>query len=121
MAFLWLSHDTWWIAALIGLGLVGLGAVFHYAFLVRLPLWILRHTMYRLHVYGADNIPATGPALLVCNHVGYLDALLVLAAQKRRIRFLIWAPFLRVPLLRWILRLGKVIPVNGSTPDHGRS
>ncbi|HWY86055.1 MAG TPA: 1-acyl-sn-glycerol-3-phosphate acyltransferase, partial [Gemmataceae bacterium] len=114
MAFLWLAQDTWWIAALIGLGLVGLAAIFHYTFLVRLPLWILRHTLYRLHVYGADKIPSVGPALLVCNHVGYIDALLVLAAQKRPIRFLIWAPFLGVPFLRWILRLGKVIPVDST-------
>ena len=40
--------------------------------------------------------------------------LLILLAQKRRIRFIIWAPFLGVPLLRWVLRLGRVIPIDGS-------
>src|SRR5205085_11778945 len=99
----WLDHDTWWIALLVGVALAGLVAVFHYVFLVRLPLWLLRHTLYRLHVHGADNVPTTGPALLVCNHVSHIDALLVLAAQRRQVRFLIWAPYLGVPLLRWVL------------------
>ncbi len=111
-AFLWLDQDSWWIVALIaGGGAVAL-VFFHYFLLVRLPLWILRHTLYRLHVHGADNVPATGAALLVSNHVSHIDALLVLAAQRRQIRFLIWAPYLGVPFLRWILRLAKVIPVN---------
>ena len=69
-AFLWLDQDNWWIAALVAATVVALVALFHYTLLVRLPLWILRHTLYRLRVYGAENIPATGPALLVCNHVG---------------------------------------------------
>ncbi len=111
-AFFWLAADSLLIAALVCLGLVGLVALFHYHFLVRLPLWILRHTSYRLHVHGAENIPAEGPVLLVCNHVSSSDALLVLAAQKRKIRFLIWSPFLGVPLWRWIMRLGKVIPID---------
>lgn len=114
MAFLWWDQDTWWIAALLSVGLVAVVAFFHYQFLVRLPLWILRHTLYRLHVVGADNVPATGPALLVCNHVSHIDALLVVAAQRRKIRFLIWAPYLGVPFLRVILRLLKVIPVDST-------
>src|SRR5207302_3959 len=103
---------SWWIALLIGLSLATLVGIFHYVVLVRLPLWLLRHTLYRLHAHGADHVPQRGAALLVCNHVSHIDALLVLAAQKRQIRFLIWAPYLGVPLLRWVLRLAKVIPVN---------
>src|SRR5207253_760966 len=82
------------------------------AFLVRLPLWVLRHTLYRVRVVGAENIPATGPALLVANHVSHIDALIVLAAQRRKVRFLIWAPFMGVPFLRVVLRLARVIPVD---------
>ncbi len=116
-AFLWLNQDNWWIGALVGVSLVTLVALFHYAFLVRLPLWLLRHTLYRVHAYGTENIPANGPVLLVSNHVSHIDALLVLAAQQRQVRFLIWAPYLGVPFLRWILRLAKVIPVDsGSGP-----
>jgi acyl-[acyl-carrier-protein]-phospholipid O-acyltransferase/long-chain-fatty-acid--[acyl-carrier-protein] ligase len=77
-------------------------------------LWVLSHTLYKLRVHGSDNVPSQGAALLVCNHVSHIDALLVLAAQKRRIRFVIWAPYLRVPFLRWFLRLGNVIPIDSS-------
>jgi acyl-[acyl-carrier-protein]-phospholipid O-acyltransferase/long-chain-fatty-acid--[acyl-carrier-protein] ligase len=114
VAFLRLDQDSWWIALLIVLGLAAVAVVFRYALLVRLPLWLLRHTLYRVHVHGVENIPPTGPVLLVCNHVSHIDGFLVLTAQKRKIRFLIWAPFLGVPLVRWILRLGKVIPVDSA-------
>lgn len=112
--FLGLDQDSWWIAALVGALLVALLVIFRHAFLVRLPLWILTHTLYRLRVHGAENVPEQGPALLVCNHVSHIDALLVLAAQKRKVRFLIWAPYLGVPFLRWILRLANVIPINSA-------
>jgi acyl-[acyl-carrier-protein]-phospholipid O-acyltransferase / long-chain-fatty-acid--[acyl-carrier-protein] ligase len=105
------NQDTWWITVIVALGMVGIFSLFHYTLLVRFPLWILRHTLYRLEVVGVEHIPDTGPALFVSNHVSHIDALLVLAAQQRRIRFLIWAPFLGVPFLRLILRLAKVIPV----------
>ncbi|MBI3407162.1 MAG: AMP-binding protein [Planctomycetes bacterium] len=114
VAFLDLEQHFWWIAAFILTALVAVVAVCRHVFLVRVPLWLLRHTLYRLHVHGAENIPATGPALLVSNHVSHIDALLILAAQRRPIRFLVWAPYLGVPLLRWILRLGKVIPVDAT-------
>ena len=51
--------------------------------LVRIPLWIICHTVYRLRVRGAENVPATGPALLVCNHVSHFDWLFLTMAQKR--------------------------------------
>jgi acyl-[acyl-carrier-protein]-phospholipid O-acyltransferase/long-chain-fatty-acid--[acyl-carrier-protein] ligase len=109
------DQEAWWIVAVFGLALAGLVVCFRYFFLVRLPLWILRHTLYRLHIHGVEHIPQQGPALLVCNHISHIDGMLVLAAQKRRIRFLIWSPFLGMPLLRWILPLGKVIPVNSTS------
>lgn len=108
-------REYWWLGlVLLGL-LVVSAAIFRHAFLVRLPLWILTHTIYRVRVHGMENIPETGPALLVANHVSYIDALLILAAaNKRRVRFLIWAPFLSVPGLRVILRLANVIPIQGT-------
>jgi acyl-[acyl-carrier-protein]-phospholipid O-acyltransferase/long-chain-fatty-acid--[acyl-carrier-protein] ligase len=105
----------WWAYLLAAVVLVGLAYWFRYGLFVRLPLWILRHTLYRLRVHGLENLPATGPALLVCNHVSHIDALLLLAAQKRRIRFIAWAPYLRFPGLRWLLRLANVIPIDSSS------
>jgi acyl-[acyl-carrier-protein]-phospholipid O-acyltransferase/long-chain-fatty-acid--[acyl-carrier-protein] ligase len=89
-------------------------AVFRHFFLVRLPLWILTHTIYRVRLYGLENIPATGPALLVANHVSFIDAFLIMTATRRPVRFLIWAPFLGVPGLRVILRMAHVIPIQGT-------
>lgn len=106
--------ESWWIWVIAAVALTLLVGIFHYFFLVRAPLWILMHTIYRVRVVGAENIPETGPALLVCNHVSYLDPLLILAAQRRKVRFFMWAPFTRLPLLRWIVRAVKVIPIQAT-------
>jgi acyl-[acyl-carrier-protein]-phospholipid O-acyltransferase / long-chain-fatty-acid--[acyl-carrier-protein] ligase len=70
--------------------------------------------LYRIRVLGREHIPARGAALLVCNHVSYIDALLILFAQPRPVRFVIWAPYTRVPGMRWLLRLARVIPIDGT-------
>lgn len=114
LAFIELGEEAWWLVPALMAGLGLLVYFCHYQLLVRLPLWILRHTLYRVRVHGVEHVPATGAALIVSNHVSHIDALVILAAQRRQIRFLAWAPFLGVPLLRWILRLGRVIPIAGS-------
>jgi acyl-[acyl-carrier-protein]-phospholipid O-acyltransferase/long-chain-fatty-acid--[acyl-carrier-protein] ligase len=107
-----IAIDYWWAwgSAVVLLALA-IG-VFHYFFLVRLPLWLLTHTIYRVRSHGAENVPRTGPALLVSNHVSYIDAIVILAAQRHRVRFLVWAPFLGMPVLRVVLRLARVIPID---------
>src|SRR5262249_6610971 len=75
---------------------------------------VLTHTVYRIRVFGAQNVPASGPALLVCNHVTFIDWLLILASQKRFVRFLVFAGYTRhwlfAPILRWV----GAIPVDSS-------
>src|SRR5262249_50326631 len=105
----------WWVWLIAALALAGLALGFPYQVFVKFSLWVLTHTLYRLHVRGAENVPATGPVLLVRNHVSPIDALLVLAAPRRRVRSLIWAPYTRVPGLRPLLRLARVIPIDGSS------
>jgi acyl-[acyl-carrier-protein]-phospholipid O-acyltransferase/long-chain-fatty-acid--[acyl-carrier-protein] ligase len=105
----------WWAYLIAAALLLALAFLFRYRLFVRLPLWILKHTLYRLRVHGLENLPARGPALLVCNHVSHIDALLLLAAQKRRVRFIMWAPYTRLPGLRWLLRLANVIPIDSSS------
>jgi acyl-[acyl-carrier-protein]-phospholipid O-acyltransferase/long-chain-fatty-acid--[acyl-carrier-protein] ligase len=82
--------------------------------LVRIPVWLVTHTFYRVRVFGRANIPATGPALLVCNHVSYVDWLLLLAGQKRFIHFVIFAGWTRTWGLRHLLRWAGVIPIDAS-------
>jgi len=80
-------------------------------------LWLCTHTFYQLRVLGKENVPANGPALLVCNHVSYIDWLLILAAQSRFIRFVIFAAWTCQWGIRHLLRWGRVIPIDaGSGP-----
>jgi acyl-[acyl-carrier-protein]-phospholipid O-acyltransferase / long-chain-fatty-acid--[acyl-carrier-protein] ligase len=81
---------------------------------IRPLLWVVTHTIYRLTVFGREHVPLKGPALLVCNHVSYIDWFLLLAAHRRFIRFVIWAPFARVWGLRHLLRWARVIPIDSS-------
>jgi acyl-[acyl-carrier-protein]-phospholipid O-acyltransferase/long-chain-fatty-acid--[acyl-carrier-protein] ligase len=100
----------------VGLVLLALVVLFWLrpVLLVRIPVWILCHTVYRVRVMGRKNVPASGPALLVCNHVSYLDWLFLLAAQRRFIHFVIFAGWTRRFGLRNLLRWGGVIPIDKS-------
>lgn len=98
---------------LIAVGLVAL-SWWKPILLVRLPVWILSHTFYRVRVLGRENIPATGPALLVCNHVSHLDFVFLLAAQRRYIHFVIFAGWTKKFGLRHLLRWAGVIPIDKS-------
>jgi acyl-[acyl-carrier-protein]-phospholipid O-acyltransferase/long-chain-fatty-acid--[acyl-carrier-protein] ligase len=103
-----------WIAVLAVVAAFVALVVFWPRALIGSFLWLVSHTIYRLRVTGADNVPATGPALLVCNHVSYIDWLLILAAQKRPVRFVVWAPFVKMWGLRHVLRWFRAIPIDGS-------
>jgi acyl-[acyl-carrier-protein]-phospholipid O-acyltransferase/long-chain-fatty-acid--[acyl-carrier-protein] ligase len=82
--------------------------------LIRLVLWLPVRLVYRIRVFGRSRIPASGPVLLVCNHVSFVDAFFVFMSQSRPVRFLVWAPYTRVPGLRLLLRLARVIPIDGT-------
>ncbi|MBY0527078.1 MAG: AMP-binding protein [Gemmataceae bacterium] len=101
------------LLVIVLLALFYVGA-WHSLWLVRPVLWLITHTLYRLRVFGRENVPASGPALLVCNHVSYIDWLLLLAAHRRFIRFVIWAPYVHMWGIRHLLRWAKVIPIDGS-------
>jgi acyl-[acyl-carrier-protein]-phospholipid O-acyltransferase / long-chain-fatty-acid--[acyl-carrier-protein] ligase len=106
----------WWIWTAIGLALFAVTVRFRHYCWVRLPLWMFTHTIWRLHLHGRENVPRTGPALLISNHVSWLDSLVLIAAAPfpRRVRFVIWDRFLDIPILRWVLRYAHVIPINSS-------
>ncbi|MCM2331609.1 MAG: 1-acyl-sn-glycerol-3-phosphate acyltransferase, partial [Pseudomonas sagittaria] len=86
-------------------------------FLLRFLVWLLVHTIYRLQVKGADNIPADGPAVLVCNHVSFVDALVIMAASRRPIRFVMHHHIFRLPLLRFVFRESRAIPIASAKED----
>ncbi|HEX7653472.1 MAG TPA: MFS transporter, partial [Verrucomicrobiae bacterium] len=80
--------------------------------LLRFVLWAFTNTIYRIRVVGRDNIPDKGGALFVCNHLSFADALFLIAATDRPVRFLM---FKGIYEQRWIKPFAKmlgVIPVS---------
>ena len=84
-------------------------------FLMRFLSWVMVRTLYRLRLHGIEkHIPDEGPALIVCNHVSFLDALILSASIPRPIRFVMYYKIFNVPVMRWIFRTGKAIPIAGA-------
>lgn len=120
------------LAALLGAGLRGIGwtipqlflltavlnavvAVYIFTvvpeFLMRFLIWLLMSTVYRLQKRGLEHIPAEGPAVLVCNHVSFVDALVISAVCRRPIRFVMDHQIFKIPVLHFIFRTAKAIPI----------
>ncbi|MCP5181903.1 MAG: MFS transporter [Pseudomonadales bacterium] len=86
-------------------------------FVMRFLVWALSHTMYRVTHENLEAIPEQGGAVLVCNHVTYVDALLLAGAVRRPIRFIMFKPIFRIPVLNFIFRTGGAIPIDSRTVD----
>ncbi len=80
-------------------------------YLLRFVAFILTRLVYRLRVRGDANIPTEGAAILVCNHVSFVDAVVLMAASPRPIRFVMDHQIFRIPVLGWFFCLAKAIPV----------
>ncbi len=80
-------------------------------FAMRFLIWMLTHVMYRVRHEGLDRIPETGPAVLVSNHVSYVDGLIIGGACRRPIRFVVYEPIYRLPVIHFIFKTGKAIPI----------
>ena len=86
-------------------------------FLMRFLSWILVNTLFRIDTEGLERIPEEGPALLVCNHVSYMDALIVGGSVRRPARFVMYYRIFNIPLLRFLFRTAKAIPIAGHKED----
>ncbi|MDR5779126.1 MFS transporter [Caballeronia sp. LZ065] len=84
-------------------------------FLLRFIAWLLVHTFYRIRLVDAERIPAQGAAVLVCNHVSFVDAVVIMAESPRPIRFVMDHRIFRTPLFGWMFRHVKAIPI---APAH---
>ncbi|MDG4552395.1 MAG: MFS transporter [Candidatus Contendobacter sp.] len=84
-------------------------------FLMRFIVWILVNVVYRLKTRGLEHIPAEGPAVVVCNHVSYMDALVVVGCCRRPIRFVMDHQIFKIPLLNFVFRTAGAIPI---APAH---
>lgn len=86
-------------------------------FLLRFIVWLLVHTVYRLRTEGLAHIPSEGPAVIVCNHVSFVDALVIAAASRRPIRFVMDHRIFRWPLLSFVFRHSRAIPIAPAKED----
>ncbi|MBS0313641.1 MAG: MFS transporter [Proteobacteria bacterium] len=86
-------------------------------FLLRFLCWILISVAYRLRVRGLENIPDTGPVIIVANHVSYVDALVITAACRRPIQFVMDHSIFQTPFLGWAFRQMKAIPIASAKED----
>jgi acyl-[acyl-carrier-protein]-phospholipid O-acyltransferase/long-chain-fatty-acid--[acyl-carrier-protein] ligase len=98
-------------------GVMTLAATFYAVFLLpdsllRLALWMLTHSIYRIRVEGRDNIPAHGGAMFVANHMSWVDATLLIASTDRPIRFLMYEPIYRHPLIHPFAHVLGCIPIS---------
>ncbi len=106
---------------LVTAGLNALVAAYIYGlvpeFLLRFLCWILVHAIYRLNKKGCEHIPEDGAALLVANHVSYVDALVISACCARPIRFVMDHQIFNAPLLRFLFRDFRAIPIAAARDD----
>jgi len=88
-------------------------------FLIRFLIWILVHTIYRVEVKGIENIPARGAAIVASNHVSFVDPLIIGGIIRRPVRFVMYYKIYQIPVLQFIFRMGKAIPIAGRKEDSG--
>jgi 1-acyl-sn-glycerol-3-phosphate acyltransferase len=86
-------------------------------FTMRFLIWLLGHSMYRVEHRNLELIPEEGAALLVCNHVSFVDALLISGAVRRPIRFVMYYKIYRLPVLNFIFRTAGAVPIAGRGED----
>jgi 1-acyl-sn-glycerol-3-phosphate acyltransferase len=88
-------------------------------FLLRFVLWCVSRVMYRVRVHGAEFLPARGACVLVCNHVSFVDWMLIAAACPRPVRFVMYHRYLRLPFVGFLMRDAHVVPIAPAHEDAG--
>ena len=87
-------------------------------FMMRFLSWVLVRVLYRMRPHGIEqHVPDEGAALIVCNHVSYMDALILSASVPRPIRFVMYYKIFKIPVMSWIFRTAKAIPIAGAKED----
>jgi 1-acyl-sn-glycerol-3-phosphate acyltransferase len=86
-------------------------------FVMRFIVWALASTVYRLRYSGRDRVPRAGPAVIVANHVSFIDWFVITAACRRPVQFVMDHRIFKTPLLGWLFRLSKAIPIAPAKED----
>jgi hypothetical protein len=86
-------------------------------FAMRLFVWVVTHSIYRVSADGLENIPDRGPAILVSNHVSLIDPLIITAKCRRPIRFVMYYKIYRIPFVSFLFRASGAIPIASHRED----
>jgi 1-acyl-sn-glycerol-3-phosphate acyltransferase len=86
-------------------------------YLLRFVAFMATRCIYRFRVRGDEHIPTEGAAILVCNHVSFVDAVLLMAASPRPIRFIMDHQIFKIPVLGAMFKLAKAIPIAAQRVD----
>lgn len=81
---------------------------------VRFVVWLLSRTIYRVRVWDMDRLPEKGGALLVANHVSWIDGVLLIITSSRPVRMIVWDDYIKGWWISWLAREMQAIPINGS-------
>ena len=87
-------------------------------FLMRFLAWIVINIVYRIRPSGLENIPSHGPAVVVCNHVSFMDPIILGGSVTRPMRFVMHYKIFQIPLLSFIFRNAKAIPIASAKEDQ---
>jgi 1-acyl-sn-glycerol-3-phosphate acyltransferase len=87
-------------------------------FFMRFMVWLLIHSIYRVRSRGLEKIPDEGPVVLVCNHVSYVDALIIAGCIRRPVRFVMYYKIYNLPVLNFVFRTAKTISIAGKHEDE---
>ena len=86
-------------------------------FLLRFIAWLMVKAVYRLRTQGLEHIPQDGAAVLVANHVSFVDAVVIMGASPRPVRFVMDYRIFRIPVLSFIFRHCGAIPIASAKED----
>ncbi|EDY85163.1 transporter, major facilitator family, putative [Verrucomicrobiia bacterium DG1235] len=113
----WSPQAQLWVVAATSFVVVGFMTWLVPESLARVLLLAVVKVVYPMRLRGVEKMPKEGGVLLVANHVSYADALLLLVASPRPIRFMGTDEMLRYPWMRWVYRKFDVIAVS---PDRAK-
>jgi len=87
-------------------------------FMMRFLAWVVINLLYRIRSTGLENVPIKGPAVVVCNHVSYMDPILLTGSIQRPMRFVMYYRIFQIPLLRFFFEHMRAIPIAGKMENE---